>query len=447
MVEWEEKAVEANCAGCNRRFDHDGVWFPAYCPECEEDRKRIENEKVAARLEAEDIVRKRKLCEPADFYEQFPFTYSISQEIARVTPIIRRVKQTYREHSMLNRELEDQLYGWMRTLDEMQSSKHFVDTHAILVQVIEWGLGELVEYVPRLEYAEERMEEQGRKLIEYLGEIDRIEADYEGRMKRVQQMAWQPSGPASVTLPEQIIQVRSRIQQVVLRLMAQEGLARSWRIQQRVIEAGMTQNENSVRNVLCDLTKKELVSDYYWNGHKEGWSPVPGGQRRLVTLTEKGRAWCRQEFREDAMPSEIAPMAKKHNSVVHAVGILEARDHLQARGYQVNDAPDPILAEEGQRWGRRVEPDLTVEMDGQTWPVEVQREVSPRHTAKKWAKMLGLTGRLALILFSEEKLNQQVEILDQAIDDLPAGEIKLISLEAMEGGLWGWTSIASLGDR
>ena len=114
--------MEENCAGCDKRFDHDGVWLPPYCPECKEDRKRIEAEKVAARLEVEEAIRQRKLREPADFYEQFPFTYSISREIARVTPIISRVEQTYREHSMLSRELGDQLYRWMRRLNEMKNS-------------------------------------------------------------------------------------------------------------------------------------------------------------------------------------------------------------------------------------------------------------------------------------------------------------------------------------
>jgi len=44
---------------------------------------------------------------------------------------------------------------------------------------------------------------------------------------------------------------------------------------------------------------------------------------------------------------EITPMAQRHNSVAHAVGILEARDYLRARGYQVDDAPEAILAQGG----------------------------------------------------------------------------------------------------
>lgn len=137
-------------------------------------------------------------------------------------------------------------------------------------------------------------------------------------------------------------------------------------------------------------------------------------------------------------------MARKHNSVGHAVGILEARDHLRAQGYPVDDVPEPILEEKGERWGRRVEPDLTVVMEKQTWPVEVQREVAPRHTAKKWSKVLNLTQRLALVLFSDEKLDQQMEILEEAINDLPGGVIRLSSLEAMERGPWEWTSLVSV---
>jgi len=423
---------ETRCVKCNKLFDHDGVWFPAYCPECSaldatiKASPRVMNHDSALN----DTVSSRDRPEPD---RVTPITqYHVDQ----VIEMFERVVREYEQYSLMKGYIESRVASLRAKLDMIHNPQNLHLAHTVILEVVEWGFEELTDYIPMLEGSYWRSQEQEK-------EITRLKAEIE----RLQRMVWRPKGPIAVTLPEHTIQVRSQIQAVVLRLMAQEGLARSWRIQQRVMDTGLTQNENSVRNALHKLNGKGLVSNYHWNGHKVGWSPVPGGRRLLVTLTEKGQAWYRQAFGEDAVPSEIAPMAKKHNSVVHAVGILEARDHLRAQDYKVNDAPDPILAEEGQRWGHRAEPDLTVEMDGQTWPVEVQREVSPRHTAKKWAKALNLTGRLVLILFSEEKLNQQVEILGQAINDLPAGEIKLSSLEAMEGKPWDWTAIVSLGNR
>ncbi|MCP4544209.1 MAG: hypothetical protein GY832_44420, partial [Chloroflexi bacterium] len=129
------------------------------------------------------------------------------------------------------------------------------------------------------------------------------------------------------------------------------------------------------------------------------------------------------------------------------VGILEARDLLRAHGYQVDDDPASILVNPKQIWGRRSDPDLAVRISDREWPVEVQREVAQRHTATKWSKILNLAGRVVLILFNEGKRKRQVEILERAIRnaELPKGEIRLISLEAMEAGSWEWSCIASPG--
>ncbi len=349
-----------------------------------------------------------------------------SGDVYRVVRMVRQVKEEYEQCSWGDEELLDNIENLLKRLDWVCVPKNLHQATEVILDVMEWGLGDLTGYIQELEGADHS--------------VERMEVELE----RLRQMMRQPSDSIRVTLPEQTIQVRSQIQQVVLRLLAQEGLARSWRIQQRVIESGLTQSENSVRNSLRKLCGKGLVSDYYWNGHKVGWSPVPGGRRRLVTLTDTGVTWCQKVFGEQPVESEIKSMARKHNSVGHAVGILEARDHLRAQGYQVDDAPEPVLEEEGERWGRRVEPDLTVVMDRQIWPVEVQREVAQRHTTKKWSKVLSLTRRLALVLFSDEKLDQQVEILEEAINDLPGGVIQLISLESMERGPWEWTSIVSV---
>jgi hypothetical protein len=78
-------------------------------------------------------------------------------------------------------------------------------------------------------------------------------------------------------------------------------------------------------------------------------------------------------------------------------------------------------------------------IDGRRWPVEVQREVHARRN-EQWGKTLEIEGRLLLILFSEDKCNQQLALLQQARRGglLPTGEIKLSSLEAMESAVWHW---------
>jgi hypothetical protein len=242
-------------------------------------------------------------------------------------------------------------------------------------------------------------------------------------------------------IPAQRAVIRSAMQQEIVRLMGAEGLGRSWRIIARVAGAGWGQ-ENSVRNALCKLTKQGVIDDCRRQGKTVHWKFKAGGNRRLVRLSELGRVWYREAFGHDAVESEITEVAQKHRSIAHGVGILEARDHLREAGCTVSDDPQVILADSGERWGARSEPDLVATMDGAAWPVEVQREVSERLLGK-WEKALALAGRLALVLFNEEHREKQAVILDRAMwfNRLPPGEIRLASLEAMEAGDWEWHTV------
>jgi len=198
---------------------------------------------------------------------------------------------------------------------------------------------------------------------------------------------------------------------------------------------GDATNENGVRNAIRKLIKAGLLDDYREKGKAIGFSIVAGGNRRLVLLTDKGKEWYRLAYDKEPAESEIDAFARKHQSVVHGVAILEVRDLLCAAGYQVNDEPGVILADEQEPWHTRTEPDLSLEMDGETWPVEVQRSASARLTPK-WRKALEVAGRLVLVLFNEDQMKKQIEILRQA--DLPSGEIRLTNLEAMESRQWSW---------
>ncbi len=124
------------------------------------------------------------------------------------------------------------------------------------------------------------------------------------------------------------------------------------------------------------------------------------------------------------------------------IAILEVADALRARGYEVDLSPKPIFQDPGQRWGRRARPDLVARKGDRWWPVEVQRKVAehPRYR-EKWAKTLRLSGRLMLVLFSEEKLAQQRRLLLAWSQhrDWPTGQVLLASLERMTDDPAGWT--------
>jgi hypothetical protein len=304
-------------------------------------------------------------------------------------------------------------------------------------------------------------ESLGDRLLDALGEWERLRSDeviQEGLAFKAQaeslecenaalsekvghlreRLACQPK-KTKVVIPKRTVVVRSSLQQEILRLMGLEGLGRSWKIFDGVLKAGLTQERNSIRNALRALIKRQLVVDYQRDGKIVRWKIARGGSRRLVLLTKEGATWCREAFDKDLPESELLWAVKRHSSIAHGVGILEARDHLRAAGYRVDDDPEAILARAQERWGERVEPDLVVWMDDKPWPVEVQREVSSR-LLDKWRKGLELAGRLALVLFSERHCARQKHILRQARRKLPRGEIRLTSLEAMEGGSWQWVN-------
>ncbi len=118
--------------------------------------------------------------------------------------------------------------------------------------------------------------------------------------------------------------------------------------------------------------------------------------------------------------------------------------HLIAAGYDMDNDPQALLADDASPWHARAEPDLAFTLSGEMWPVEIQREVSPRVVAK-WAKSLELCGRLALVLYHEEARKKQAAILAAARFRLPKGMIKLTSLERMEAGGWRWEEVTTLG--
>jgi DNA-binding transcriptional ArsR family regulator len=245
-------------------------------------------------------------------------------------------------------------------------------------------------------------------------------------------------------IPAQKIVVNSPVHQHILRLIGEEGLGRSWRIRNRVIDLNGVERR-SVTNAITRLTKKGLIEDYSRDGKSIRWKCTTGGSRRLILLTERGAVWYREAHGREPVESEIVRAARTHRSAVHGVGVLEARDHLRAAGYTVDDDPEAILEYEDRQWRRRMEPDLIVQMDGTAWPVEVQREVSQR-LLKKWEKALALAGRLALVLFNVAHRERQEHILRRA-RRLPRGTVCLTSLEEMEAGDWEWVLVNASGRR
>jgi hypothetical protein len=313
----------------------------------------------------------------------------------------------------------------------------------------------------RAEIAEEIASWLGCSLVDVLGALENTMNERQGLASRVQELSDQAKGVqeekaallerverlkgverprcAQIAIPREVVTIRSQAQQEIVRLIGQEGLGRNWRIIARVVGEGLGQ-ERSVNNAVNKLTKKGLVEDYHRDGKSIRWKCTTGGSRRLVVLTERGAAWYREAYGREPVESEILRAARQHRSAVHGVGVLEARDHLRAAGYRVDDDPEAILEQDGDRLGRRQEPDLVVWMDGGAWPVEVQREVSQR-LLEKMEKALSLSERLVLILFNVEHRKKQEVLLrqDQRVRGLRRGAIYLTSLEEMETEGWKWT--------
>jgi cell division protein FtsB len=319
--------------------------------------------------------------------------------------------------AVLARLLERSLFEWRMTMDIFRRARY----NAEIAQ-------------RRVAHYEAENQRYADRIAALEAQVADLEAELDQRPQKT-----------TVRIPATTIKIRSSIDQELLRQMLTHGLTRSWRLYEAVIAAGHTENENSVRNALNRLTERGLVEDYCWNGKAQVWSPKPGGGRRLVRLTEKGRAVAAGMYDVEPAPCELDAMIRAHRSVSHAVGILEARDHLRARGYRVEDDPDAFLAASGEQWGERTEPDLLALEDGVRWPVEVQREVAMRQN-EKWAKALDLgPGRLVLIVFSEEMQEKQRHFLELAIrrHQITPGEIRLGSLEAMENDAWQWETLRS----
>ena len=234
------------------------------------------------------------------------------------------------------------------------------------------------------------------------------------------------------------------LEERILLLVGETGLGRPWRIAAHLAreeEGGYRQG--SVRNALNRLQELKLVKEVLEHGRPRRWSgPRGGGRSKLLLLSDLGQAWYESQTGQEAVESELIWAQREHQGVVHGVAILEVADALQARGYEVDLSPKPIFQDPGQRWGRRARPDLVARKGDRWWPVEVQRKVSDKpHYREKWAKTLRLTGRLMLVLFSEDKLAQQRRLLLSwsRRRDWPDGEVLLASLEAMTSDPADWT--------
>ena len=128
----------------------------------------------------------------------------------------------------------------------------------------------------------------------------------------------------------------------------------------------------------------------------------------------------------DRLLLEARALLEHHTRKLSTYDVPDQDGRLRAAGY------DPkAMTVSGDEWGPRAEPDLVMRYAGQTWPVEVQREIRTRNN-EKWEKTLELSGGyLILILESEGERSSQVEILRRA--GLP-GTILATSLERLREG-------------
>jgi hypothetical protein len=298
----------------------------------------------------------------------------------------------------------------------------------------------------RLQELEDLWANECTRAAELAAQVDRLEdqiAVLEHQVVEARAQLQQQPQIRSLVIPQQLVHIRSDLQMEIIHLIGRTGLARQWRIVNQLLSTDLTANANSVRNSLRDLRSKHGLLTYYTERNKPVyWAFRSSGGSPLLQLTDTGKAFYKQAYGTEPVTSEVLTAVQQHKSAVHGIGILEARDYLRAAGYTVEDEPIALLLDEQARWGQRAEPDLTLTMDGETWPVEVQREVSER-LLEKWEKTLQLVSHLVLILFNEEKRQQQQQILQtyQRARRLPEGKIKLSSLEAFASNSWEWHTL------
>lgn len=287
----------------------------------------------------------------------------------------------------------------------------------------------------------DQMAELRRRVGRQADRITVLEAENDNLRAGLRDAAAAQPQRATAVIPERQIEVGGKTRQAVLHLMGNYGLARSWRLVERVATMrGIVRQ--TVANTFKELVEQGLIQTYSYKGAEQGYRYKPRGRwRKLYTLSEDGRVWYRQAYGEEAVISELDVWAPKHHGVEHAVDILEARDLLRGLSLNVDDDPEPMLATD-DRWGRRSEPDLLLYYEGHTWPVEVQREVHARNDAK-WGKVLELSGgRLVLILESIAKMEEQAKLLRSAARSLPQGVVLLVSLEHLrEADEIAWTKV------
>jgi len=260
----------------------------------------------------------------------------------------------------------------------------------------------------------DQMAELRRRVGRQADRIAVLEAENDNLRAGLRDAAAAQPQRATAVIPERQIEVGGKTRQAVLHLMGNYGLARSWRLVERVATMrGIVRQ--TVANTFKELVEQGLIQTYSYKGAEQGYRYKPRGRLDV---------W-----------------APKHHGVEHAVDILEARDLLRGLSLNVDDDPEPMLATD-DRWGRRSEPDLLLYYEGHTWPVEVQREVHARNDAK-WGKVLELSGGcLVLILESIAKMEEQAKLLRSAARSLPQGVVLLVSLEHLrEANEIAWTKV------
>jgi hypothetical protein len=327
----------------------------------------------------------------------------------------------------------------------------------VVMEEMETLIGRLARQVTVLRYSEGAARRRASRCSRLAGEAESLREELERwKAKAAEAERFREDAERRARAEKRRVQTSGRrelagrwgvlnpLEERILEVMGRRGLGRPWRIEEllaRKEHGGYS--AGSVKNSLGRLLGKKLVKHLLVGGREARWSgPRGGGRYRLVVLSDFGEAWYEERFGVPPVESELLWAQRKHSGIVHGVMVLEAADCLEDRGYRVEREPEPIVRGEW-RWGRRAEPDLMVLMDGDWWPVEVQREVADKPKYReKWSKALEAAGRLAIVLFTEEKLERQRWILARWSRQRgwPKGEVLLASLEEMARDCrrWEW---------
>lgn len=268
-----------------------------------------------------------------------------------------------------------------------------------------------------------------------------------------EQVQMEPSPTQAAISPAQVVAEPKRsIYDEVILIIGGEGINRSTRIKELVVERrGMSEGSvsNALKRMLDQDAAERLIRCYEERGKEVQVRTGRAGPRpRLLVLEQKGVERYRELTGQEPVAGEIAwAYERGGQSLNHGLGIIRLAEVLEAMGHSVKREPGRFFLSEADahlppEQRLRVEPDLLV--DG--IPLEYEMDgKAKREDLEKWRKLARLFRRVYLVAPNRDKqraLRREVERCFAQRAKEAGGELETIfsfsNLKDLEEGLWLW---------